>query len=161
MVTIKEKRSKVVPIFRVVKNRKGELCVRIAGSSDDLLMSDGWWVKRAKTMESWIDALDHDGYSAEHMEWYGKERKLLVEAKRVIKESLGFWADAVGAHVDNKNICLFCLTEEEKAKANQRTATNHWIPENHLEEDEPGTEFDLDSKKPTCIYCDKCGELLC
>lgn len=84
-----------------------------------------------------------------------------MEAKRVIKESLGLWPDAVGAYVDNKNICLSCLTEEEKAKANQRTATNHWIPEDHLEEDELGMEFDLDTKKPACIYCDKCGELLC
>ena len=86
MAATKEKRSKVVPIFRVVKNRKGELCLRIAGSSDDLLMSDGWWVKMAKRMESWIDALDHDGYSAEHMEWYEKEKKLLVEAKKIIKK---------------------------------------------------------------------------
>lgn len=75
-----------VQLFTAVKNRKGQLCLRIAGSSEDLSMNALFWLKMIDIMELWINALGHDRSSAKRTDWYEKERELRVEKIKLILE---------------------------------------------------------------------------
>jgi len=77
-----------VLLFTALRNEEGKLCLRIAGSSEDLFLHLSFWLGMIDKMEEWIEGLGRDGPGREHGSWYQREKKLLEEKIKLILEYL-------------------------------------------------------------------------